>query len=99
MFRHVVLLKWTADATPEQHQAVLDGLSALPAAIPELRSYQMGTDAGLVPDATADLAIVADFDDVDGYVVYRDNPQHQDVIARYIKPILASRTAVQHELP
>jgi hypothetical protein len=98
MFRHVVLLKLTADATPEQHQAVLDGLSALPAAIPELRSYQMGSDAGLVPEGNFDLAIVADFDDMADYEIYRDNPQHQDVIARCIKPILASRAAVQHEL-
>lgn len=98
MFRHIVLLSWTADSTPEQRAAVPEALAGLPAAIPELRSYVVGTDAGVGGDGNSDLGIVADFDDYDAYVVYRDHPVHQDVIARLIRPILASRAAVQHEL-
>jgi hypothetical protein len=98
MFRHVVLLKWTDSATPEQRRAVVDGLETLPSAIPEIRSYRVGVDAGLMPDATSDLVVVADFDDIGGYLVYRDHPVHQAVIAERIRPILASRTAVQHDL-
>jgi len=98
MFRHVVLLKWNDDATPEQRSAVRPALETLPAQIPEIRSYRVGVDAGMVPTGNSDLVVVADFDDVDGYVVYRDHPVHQDVIARFIRPILASRAAVQHDL-
>jgi hypothetical protein len=46
MFRHVVLFTWTEDATQEQQQAVAAELRKLPAAIPELRAYQLGPDAG-----------------------------------------------------
>ena len=98
MFRHVVMLRWTDTATADDRRAVLDGLASLPPAIPEIRSYRVGVDAGLVPDANFDLAIVADFDDIAGYLVYRDHPVHQAVIAEHIRPILASRAAVQHEL-
>ena len=98
MFRHVVLLTWNADATAEQRAAVPEGLRTLPALIPEIRSYHVGLDAGLAAAGNSDLVVVADFDDVAGYVVYRDHPAHLDVIARSIKPILASRAAVQHEL-
>ena len=41
---------------------------------------------------------LADFDDVDGYLVYRDHPDHQAVIRERIRPILADRAAVQHHL-
>src|SRR5262249_37291923 len=95
MFRHIVLLRWTDDATVEQLRAVADGLRGLPLAIPEIKGYVVATDAGIGGDGNSDLAIVADFDDIDGYIVYRAHPVHQDVVARLIRPILASRAAVQ----
>ena len=66
--------------------------------IPELRNYQVGEDAGITPQGNSDMAIVADFDDVAAFLVYRDHPAHQDVITRLIRPIVESRVAVQHEL-
>jgi Stress responsive A/B Barrel Domain len=96
MFRHVVMLRWKADATAEQRSAVHTRLSALPGLVPELRNYVIGLDAGM-NDGNYDMVIVADFDDVDGYLVYRDHPDHQAVIRECIQPILAERAAVQHE--
>jgi hypothetical protein len=98
MFRHVVLLRWKESTTAEQRRAVRRGLETLPPQIPEIKSYRVGEDAGLAAQGNSDLVIVADFDDVDGYLVYRDDPVHQDMIAKLIRPILASRAAVQHEL-
>ena len=97
MFRHVVLLRWVAEATAEQRSAVESGLGALPDRIPEIRSYEIGTDAR-VNDGNFDLVVVADFDDVDGYLVYRDHPDHVAVIDERIRPILADRAAIQHEI-
>jgi hypothetical protein len=97
MFRHVVLLTWVDTATAEERQAVVDGLESLAAVIPELRSYRVGVDAGLVAEGNSDLVAVADFDDIAGYIVYRDHPVHQEIIAKHIRPILASRAAIQHE--
>jgi hypothetical protein len=98
MFRHVVLLTWNDTATAAERQAVVDGLNALPASIREIRGYRVGVDAGLAPEGNAHLVVVADFDDEAGYMVYRDHPVHQDVIAQRIRPILATRAAVQHQL-
>jgi hypothetical protein len=97
MFRHVVLLRWKAEATPEQRAAVETGLATLPGLIPEIRAYTIGTDAH-VNDGNYDLVVVADFDDVSGYLVYRDQPDHRAVIREHIAPILAERAAVQHHL-
>jgi hypothetical protein len=95
MFRHVVMLRWKTEATPDQRAAVEAGLAALPVRIPEIREYAIGTDAR-VNEGNYDLVIVADFDDVDGYLVYRDHADHQAVLREHIAPILAERAAVQH---
>lgn len=94
MIRHIVLLKWADSATDAQKQAVTDGLAKLPALISELKRYDLGSDAG-ISEGNHDFAIVAEFDDVDGFAVYRDHPEHLKVIAENIKPILAGRAAVQ----
>lgn len=97
MFRHVVTFLWTDDATAAQKTAVVDELRALPAVIDTIRDYRVGADAGLA-EGNAHFAVVADFDDVDGYLTYRDHPEHQRVIVERIRPILASRAAVQYEI-
>ena len=97
MFRHVVMLRWKPDATSAQRFAVQASLSELPGLIPEIRNYLIGTDAR-VNEGNFDLVIVADFEDVDDYLVYRDHPEHQAVIRERIGPILAERAAVQHHV-
>ena len=57
----------------------------------------MGTDAG-VNEGNHNVVIVADFDTVDDYVVYRDHPVHRALIAEHIRPILAGRATVQHDI-
>lgn len=95
--RHVVTLTFRDDTTDEQLAAIVDGLRGLPDAIPELRGYVVGTDVGR-SDGNASLAIVADFESWDGYVAYRDHPRHVAVGTDLIIPVLAGRSAVQHEI-
>lgn len=95
MFRHVVVFTWTDDADEAARAAVADALAALPAAVGTVRDYRFGADAG-VNTGNCDFAVVADFDDVDGYLAYRDHPEHQRVIRDHIAPILAARHAVQY---
>lgn len=97
MFRHVVMLRWVPDATAEQRAAVEEGLATLPGLIPEIRGYTFGADAH-VNEGNFDLVVVADFDDFDAYRVYRDDPDHLAMIDERIRPILADRAAVQHEI-
>jgi hypothetical protein len=44
-----------------------------------------------------DFAVAADFDDVDGYLAYRDHPEHRAIVTEFIQPIVAERAAVQYE--
>lgn len=97
MFRHIVLLTLKDDTTDVQRQQLLDGLATLPAQIPAIRNYTFGLDAG-VSDGNAHVVAEGDFDDVEGYVAYRDHPAHKAVIAECIAPVLAARSAIQYTI-
>jgi hypothetical protein len=96
MIRHVVMMRWIPEATEEQKGRVAAELSRLPALLPVLRAYRMGPDLG-VNEGNFDWAAVADFDDLEGYLAYRDNPEHRAIIAEFIRPIMAERAAIQYE--
>lgn len=96
MIQHVVLISFTDDATDSQRDALVAGLRALPAQIPEIRAYAVGLDAGLA-EGNAGIGIVAEFDDAAGWEAYRDHPAHRAVIDDLIAPIRAGRAAVQFE--
>jgi hypothetical protein len=97
MFRHVVLLKFS-DAADDAHRArIVEELRTLPGLIPEISAYTVGEDAA-VNEGNHDIVVVADFVDVDAYLVYRDHVEHQRVIHELIVPVLASRAAVQHHV-
>jgi hypothetical protein len=96
MIRHVVMFRWTPEAAEEQKQRVAAELSRLPALLPVLRAYRMGADLG-VNEGNFEWAAVADFDDLEGYLTYRDNPEHRAIIAAHIRPIIAERAAIQYE--
>jgi hypothetical protein len=96
MIRHVVVFRWTDEATRDQKERVATELSRLPAIVPTVRAYRIGDDLGL-NEGNFDFAVAADFDDADGYLAYRDNPEHQAIIAEFIRPIIAQRAAIQYE--
>jgi Stress responsive A/B Barrel Domain len=96
MIRHTVLMKWTSGATAEQKTAVAAQLSALPPIVPSIRAFVLGPDAGLVT-GNFDFAVSADFDDEAGYLAYRNDPAHREIITRTIDPITAQRVAVQFQ--
>jgi hypothetical protein len=96
MIRHVILFSWTPEATAEQKQRVQTELRALPPLMTGLRSYHAGPDAGLVP-GNFDFAVVAEFEDADSYLAYRDHPAHKAVVDECIAPIRQARASVQYE--
>jgi len=98
MIRHVVLFRFTPDTTEAQKAAIVDGLRALPAQIPELLTYNVGPDLGLT-DGTYELAVVADFADADGYRSYLAHDAHETVARERIRPHVAERASVQYEIP
>src|SRR5216683_1460790 len=96
MIRHVVLLTWTAEATDEEKRRVAEEVGRLPSLVPAMRAFHIGPDAGL-GKGNSDFAIVADFDDADGYRAYRDNAEHRDMIRQHILPVTSHRARSEYE--
>jgi hypothetical protein len=95
MFRHTVLFRWKAEAAPEQKEETVSQLALLPSLVPSLRAFASRADAGL-NEGNYDFAVTADFDDLAGYLTYRDDPRHREIVTKYVEPILADRAVIQY---
>lgn len=95
MFHHIVLLRFSADSTSEQHQAVVDDLRSLPRTIVELVDYQVNLDSGLAED-NAHVSVSATFTDEAGWRTYATHPDHLRVIHERIEPIVESSMRSQY---
>jgi hypothetical protein len=97
-FVHVALFyRGPGEYAREVCSFVREGLSsAEPALLPVLRACQVGPDLGLA-GGNFESAVVAGFDDLEGYRVYRDNPEHREIIGTFIQPKAAQRAAVRYE--
>jgi hypothetical protein len=90
-------MRWKPGTSAENKQAVREGLAALPAAIPQIRSYQFGDDLAIA-EGNFEFAIVADFDSRSDFQSYAAADAHQKLIAERIRPILQERAAAQFEI-
>ena len=97
MIRHVALFTWTDDMTDEMERQFAAELTALAPKLAGLRSYHAGTDLGII-EGNFDFAVVADFDDAESYLAYRDNAEHKGIISRLSGPRVKSRASVQYEI-
>ncbi len=97
--RHVVGWKLAAEdaETRAEHAAEIARLlHALVGVVPSIRSLSAGVNVAF-PDTNADVAIVADFDDIEGLEAYGAHPAHLEVVA-YVRSVVASRLAVDFEI-
>jgi hypothetical protein len=94
MLHHVVTFNLKPDAPADQVDRISEALHALAATLPEMRSLAIGADLGL-REGNSSFAIAAQFDDVDGFTVYADHPEHIRVIKELIGPYISARNPVQ----
>ncbi|MCR2785946.1 MULTISPECIES: Dabb family protein [unclassified Microbacterium] len=97
MIRHVAVFRFVPTFTAQQREDWMSLLRALPAQIPELRALTVGSDV-LGGEFSHDLALVADFDDLEGLAAYNRHPAHAEVL-RVSAPVKVSLATVDFELP
>lgn len=93
MIRHIAMLGWTEDITPERIDSIEEALKEMPKIMPFIRNYELRRDLGI--NSSHHFVVIADFDSVDDYRAYAANPQHQAVIDELITPATASTARVQ----
>lgn len=99
MFRHIVFWRFAVEAegcTKQQNMDIVkEGLLSLYGKVPTLRGAQVGQDILHTP-ASSDMCLICDFDDLDGFTVYRDHPEHVKVLD-YIKKVVTERKVIDFE--
>lgn len=93
MIRHIAMLAWTDEATPERIDAIEEALLPMPQVMPFIRRYEIKRDLGI--NSSHDFVVIAEFDSAGDYQAYAANPEHQAVIDELIKPVMASIARVQ----
>jgi hypothetical protein len=94
MLHHVVTFKLKPDAPADQVERIAEAINALAETLPEVRSMAVGADLGL-REGNASFGIAAQFDDVAGFQVYADHPEHIRVIKELIGPWITERSPAQ----
>lgn len=92
--RHVVVFRFHPDTSPDAVEALRSALVGFAPGLPEVLTYDVGPDLGVNP-ASWDFAVSATFADAEGYLAYRDHPEHQRIIRELVEPIAADRASVQ----
>ncbi|MCR5809193.1 MAG: Dabb family protein [Clostridiales bacterium] len=96
MFKHIVFWRFKDEACghtkDENMQIVKDGLMGLIGKVPTLITAEVGIDVLHTP-ASSDMCLVCTFPDKEGFITYRDHPEHQKVLA-YIGKVMEERKVI-----
>lgn len=77
VFRHVIMFKLKPSVSAAQRDQWLEKGRQLPNQIKVIRAFSIGTDV-LHQPRSYDVAIIADFDNIDDYHTYEAHPAHKD---------------------
>ena len=81
MLRHVVFFKFKDGVRQEEIADLESSLAQLPAAIPEILSYEFGRDV-VRSERSYDLALVSTFRNLEALQGYQKHPDHQIVLTK-----------------
>lgn len=97
MIKHVCLINFNDQYQPENLQSILDAYNALPALIPQIKSFEVAADAGLL-EGNADLIVVGEFASGEDFQAYSVHQAHTDVIFPALGHLMASYSTAQYTL-
>lgn len=95
--RHLVLWKLAAedaDARALHAEQIAEHLLALRGVVPELQSIEIGRNVAY-PATNWDVALVAEFADVDALARYQQHPAHVEAAA-FVRGVVSDRATVDY---
>jgi len=99
MIQHIVMWKLLDEAKgrgkAENFALIRDGLSALPAIIPEIRSLSVLMNANPDDQRNMDAVLVTTFDSLADLDIYANHPEHLKVGA-FIGSVVSARSAIDY---
>jgi hypothetical protein len=95
VIRNVTLIEFKPDTPVEHLDAITEAMHKVRS--PGLRSLTMGRDLGL-RKGNLQYAVVADFDDEQGYRAFVEDPEHQRIAREMTMPAYIRYQRVQFEI-
>ena len=94
MVTHVVIFTWITGTTTEQVASLRRALDRLASDLADLATIRHGPDLRF-RDGNGDYALVATFQDRDGWDAYQAHSKHQAFVRDFVAPIQAARLTIQ----
>jgi hypothetical protein len=96
-FRHVAMFRWADHVDADHVQRVRETYDELGSVVPGLRHHAHGADVG-VSEGTFDYLVVADFESVADWRVYRDHPIHVLLVEELVSGHVVEQVAGQFQV-
>lgn len=101
MIRHIVMFSLSdeAEGRTKAENTVLAAQMAetLRTKIESLRDYRVAVNAPVADKTNYDIALICDFDDMEGLAAYQEHPDHKE-FGKFISKIRKSRSCIDFEL-
>lgn len=98
MILHVVLFRFHPSTTPIEVEDARRALLSMRGAVPGVRGVSFGPN--LAPSAAEwPYVLVVELPNAAAIEPYLAHPVHQDVVAKYVRPVLEARLAADAEAP
>lgn len=101
MIKHIVFFGLAENAEGkskvENAELIKLGLENLIHLIPEIKKIEVGINTPNAPKTNFDIALYAEFDNLETLDIYQEHPDHKR-IAAYIGKVRTSRAAVDYEV-
>ena len=100
MIRHIVMWKFKdcaeGKSKEENMQIVQEKLYALVSIIPEIKRMEIGSDL-THSEASMDLVLLTEFDNVDALRTYAEHPEHL-LVSGYVRKVIDRRVVIDCEI-
>lgn len=100
MIKHIVMFKLKEEANgrtaKENLEEALERLKNFRQEIPTLVHFEARVNSPEAPESNYELALVCDFNDIDGLNAYQVHPVHK-AFGAYITPVRESRACIDYE--
>lgn len=100
MIKHIVMFKLKENAdgkTKAEHiEEAKKRLAVFEAEIPTLKKLVVAINDPQTPESNYDLALICDFDDIEGLNAYQIHPTHK-AFGAFITPLRENRACIDYE--
>lgn len=96
MIKHIVMFHLKEENKEANLEEALRRLSTFPKEIPTLRGFEATRNAPSADATNCDLALICDFDDMEGLNAYQVHPSHV-AFGNFIKAVRVDRACIDYE--